>query len=121
MTTIREITVDELAAARQDPNPPMLLDVRGRAEYAAGHVPGAVNIPLDELPDHLDELRNNGAVAAICQSGRRSAQAAEQLGATGLDAVSVAGGTSAWAASGRPTLSDQRPPVQPRSEKEELS
>lgn len=121
MTTIREITVDELAAAREEPNPPMLLDVRDRAEYAAGHAPGAVNIPLDELPDHLGELRGGAQIAAICQSGRRSAVAAEQLGTTGIDALSVAGGTSAWVESGRPTLSDQGPSVQPHSKKEELS
>jgi rhodanese-related sulfurtransferase len=120
MTTIREITVDELSAARQNPNPPMLLDVRGRAEYAAGHVPGAANIPLDELPDRLGELRGTAQIAAICQSGRRSIRAAEQLGATGIDAVSVAGGTSAWVESGRPTRSGQRPPVQPHSDTEEL-
>ena len=106
MTAVREITVDELAAARQDANPPIVVDVRGRAEYAAGHVPGAANIPVDELPDRLGELQGSTQIAAICQSGHRSARAAEQLGATGIDAVSVAGGTSAWAESGRPTLTD---------------
>jgi rhodanese-related sulfurtransferase len=103
MTTIREITIDELAAARADADPPLLIDVRGHDEYATGHVPGAVNIPLDELPGRLVELHGSGPVAAICQSGRRSAQAAEQLGASGLDVVSVAGGTSAWTEAGRPT------------------
>ncbi|GAA4872239.1 rhodanese-like domain-containing protein [Actinomycetospora straminea] len=118
MTTIREITVDDLAAALRDSDPPMLLDVRGHAEYATGHVPGAVNIALDELPERLGELRGSAQIAAICQSGRRSAQAAEQLGATGIDVVSVAGGTSAWVESGRPTLSGRRPPVQPHPEEE---
>jgi rhodanese-related sulfurtransferase len=106
VTAIREITVDELAAARRDANPPMVLDVRGRAEYAAGHVPGATNIPVDELPDRLADLRGSGRIAAICQSGRRSVRAAEQLDAAGIEAVSVAGGTSAWAESGRPTRTD---------------
>lgn len=107
MPTIREITVDDLARqldhARERGDTPNLLDVRGRDEYASGHVPGAVNVPLDELPARLAELRTSGTIAAICQSGGRSARAAEQLGAAGIDAVSVAGGTSAWAASGRPT------------------
>ena len=72
------------------------------------------------------QASGSGAVTAVFTGGSmlygdHPAQAAEQLGATGLDAVSVAGGTSAWAPSGRPTLSDQRPPVQPRLEKEELS
>ncbi|GAA4804495.1 hypothetical protein GCM10023200_47280 [Actinomycetospora chlora] len=104
MATIREITVDELAAARANANPPLLIDVRGHDEYATAHVPGAVNIPLDELPGRLVELHGNGPVAAICQSGRRSIEAARTLGTAGIDTVSVAGGTSAWAQSGRPTL-----------------
>lgn len=103
MTSVREITTDELAAACQDVTPPLVLDVRTRAEYASGHVPGAVNIPLDELPDHIAELRGTRRVAAICQSGRRSAQAAEALSGNGMDAVSVAGGTNAWIETGRPT------------------
>jgi rhodanese-related sulfurtransferase len=103
MATVREITVDELAAARDAAAPPVVLDVRGRAEYAAGHVPGALNIPLDELPGHVGELRHAGPIAAICRSGRRSIEAAEALGAAGISAVSVAGGTDAWTATGRPT------------------
>lgn len=106
MTTIREIAIEELAAARANANPPVLIDVRGPDEFATGHVPGAVNIPLDELSGRLDELRGGGPVAAICQSGRRSAHAAEQLNAMGVDAVSVVDGTGAWAESGRPTLID---------------
>lgn len=103
MATVREITIDELAAARANADPPMLIDVRGHNEYAAAHVPGAVNIPLDQLPSRLAELPSHAPVAAICQSGRRSAQTAEQLGASGLDVVSVAGGISAWTDAGRRT------------------
>ncbi|MFC5139807.1 rhodanese-like domain-containing protein [Actinomycetospora rhizophila] len=106
MTTIREITVDQLAAVRRDVEPTLVLDVRGRAEYAAGHVPGALNIPLDELPERLEELRGSERVAAICRSGRRSIEAAETLVAAGFDAVSVAGGTTGWTAAGRPTRVD---------------
>lgn len=107
MSTVREITVDDLARqldrARERGTTPNLLDVRGRDEYASGHVPGAVNIPLDELPGRLADLRGSGTISAICRSGGRSVRAAAQLGVAGIDAVSVAGGTSAWAASGRPT------------------
>lgn len=106
MSPIREITVDDLARqldqALERGTPPNLLDVRGRDEYTAGHVPGAVNIPLDELPARLAELRNGATITAICRSGGRSARAVEQLGAAGIDSVSVAGGTTAWTASGRP-------------------
>lgn len=105
MTTVREITIDELAAARQYATPPLVLDVRNHAEYARGHVPGALNIPLDELPDRLAELRGAHHVAAICQSGRRSALAVKALSATGINAVSVGGGTRAWIEAGQPTNS----------------
>lgn len=107
MSSVREITVDDLARqldqARERGDAPNLLDVRGRDEFAAGHVPGALNVPLDELGGRLAELRTSGTISAICQSGGRSARAAEQLAAAGIDAVSVAGGTSAWTGSGRPT------------------
>ena len=98
--TVRETTVDDLAAAR-DAGEVTLVDVRNPDEYAAGHVPGARPIPLSELEDRLDEIPREGPVHTICQGGGRSAQAAELLTGHGVDAVSVAGGTQGWITSGR--------------------
>ncbi|MFE0651999.1 rhodanese-like domain-containing protein [Streptomyces sp. NPDC059534] len=77
------------------------IDVREPDEYTSGHVPGALSTPLSALGAVLGELPGDRPVYVICASGNRSAWAAEQLAARGLDAVSVAGGTAGWARSGR--------------------
>lgn len=60
-------------------NGALLVDVRTASEYAAGHVDGAVNLPLAELPDRLAELDASRAVVVYCQSGNRSSHAATLL------------------------------------------
>lgn len=77
------------------------LDVRERGEYAAGHVPGALLMPMGQLPARLAELDPCSRVHVICASGNRSTAMADLLRAAGFDAVSVRGGTRAWIASGR--------------------
>lgn len=103
---IREITVDELADRRG--SGVFLLDVRTPEEYAEVRVPGAVLIPLAELSARFDDLPEGVPVDVICRSGARSASAVEMLVARGVDAVNVAGGTSAWVRSGRAV--DSGPP-----------
>jgi len=80
-----------------------LIDVRTEGEFAAGHVPGAVNVPLGfTLADPAIQALDDGApVYVICQSGGRSARAADQLSAGGFAAVNITGGTGAWRSSGR--------------------
>ncbi len=84
-----------------------IVDVRSSEEYAGGHVPGAVNVPLEELPDRLGELADSGPVFVVCQSGRRSVQGVETLTGEGMEAVSVAGGTSGWAEAGHPLQTEE--------------
>ncbi|MTE23048.1 rhodanese-like domain-containing protein [Microbacterium sp. ZXX196] len=91
---MQEITVAELKARQKTP----LIDVREADEFAAGRVPGAVNIPLSELGARLDELPSEFDV--ICHLGGRSAQAAAALESRGYDATNVAGGTAAWIEAG---------------------
>ena len=80
------------------------VDVRTPEEYAAGHAVRARNIPLNELPAKLDHLEKNEPVYLICQSGRRSKEAAEILTANGFKWVfNVTGGTNEWTARGLPT------------------
>ncbi|GGV04206.1 MBL fold hydrolase [Streptomyces albospinus] len=70
-----------------------LIDVRNPAEYAAGALPGARNIPLAALPDRIGELDRDRPVVLYCRSGNRSVIAAALLEARGFDEVSdVAGG-----------------------------
>lgn len=93
---MKSITVAQLAERSGTP----LIDVRERDEFATGHVPGAVNLPMSELGDLLQELPD-GAFDVICQLGGRSARVVEALEARGYDATNVDGGTAQWIAEGR--------------------
>jgi rhodanese-related sulfurtransferase len=86
-----------------------LIDVRQPDEYARVHVPGARLMPLDELPELIDEIPMEVPVYLICQSGGRSHRAAEWLVAQGFDASNVAGGTVAWVDAGKPTATGTDP------------
>ncbi len=94
-----EIDVEQLAVARPSG---VVLDVRERAEFVGGHVPGAVLVPMGQLPAHMVELDRERDIYVICASGNRSSAMTDLLRAAGFDAVSVAGGTNAWVESGRP-------------------
>jgi rhodanese-related sulfurtransferase len=98
---IEQITTDQLQArmAEQDLT---LVDVREVHEYRAGHVPGAVNIPLGLIPVRLHELPADAELTIICQSGNRSMQACMWLAQQGRRAVNVHGGTATWMLSGKP-------------------
>ena len=93
---MKSITAAELAARTSTP----LIDVREREEFARGHVPGAVNIPMSEIGNRLDELPGE-AFDVICQMGGRSARVVEALEARGYDVTNVDGGTGEWIAQGR--------------------
>ena len=86
-----------------------LIDVRQRDEYETVHVPGARLMPMDELPELVDEIPSDVPVYLICHSGGRSHRAAEWLLAQGYDASNVAGGTAAWVEAGKPTVSGTEP------------
>ncbi|MEW9512265.1 rhodanese-like domain-containing protein [Streptomyces bacillaris] len=81
-----------------------VIDVRAPGEYAAGHVPGALNIPLDKLPEALPALKSasaRGSLLVVCASGVRSTRACEILAGADIEAVTLTGGTSAWEGDGR--------------------
>ena len=98
--TTPEIAVDRLA--REQAGGATVVDVREPGEYVAGHVPGTTLIPMGQLSSRLAELDRSRPVYLVCASGNRSAAMTDLLRAAGYDAYSVAGGTSAWARSGRP-------------------
>jgi len=80
-----------------------LIDVRTPAEFAAGHVPGALPVPLSELEARLPELaaHKQGDVYMICASGGRSGRAVKLLAREGFrHPINVEGGTRAWVAAG---------------------
>lgn len=97
---VDEVSLEEVES--RDPST-VVLDVREPVEYAAGHVPGAVNLPQADLADRLDELPRDRPLLLICQGGYRSQRAAQFLIQMGFAQVaSVAGGTTAWAEAGKP-------------------
>ncbi|MFB8120203.1 rhodanese-like domain-containing protein [Streptomyces sp. NPDC056465] len=101
MTTSTALTPSQAAARIGEFT---VIDVRTPGEYAAGHLPGAHNIPLDRLNEAAAVLKraaHRSPLLIVCASGTRSAQGCEQLTAHGIDAATLEGGTSAWAASGR--------------------
>jgi rhodanese-related sulfurtransferase len=77
-----------------------LIDVRQPDEYLDGHVPGAVLVPLNDLPDRLRELPPERPLYVICRTGARSAAAVEFLTEMHVDAINIAGGTKAWTEAG---------------------
>ncbi|MGH3320253.1 MAG: rhodanese-like domain-containing protein [Streptosporangiaceae bacterium] len=96
--------------AREVPGGAYLLDVREPDEWEAGHAPDAVHVPLGTLPARAGEVPREREVYVVCRSGGRSAQAAAYLHAQGCDARNVGGGMQAWAAAGRPMVSDSEAP-----------
>ena len=94
-----EIDIEQFAAARSLGT---VVDVRERHEYTAGHVDGALWIPMGQLAARAHELDRSRPVYVICATGKRSLAMTDLLRAIGLQAWSVTGGTTAWARSGRP-------------------
>ena len=88
---IPEIDVEELERRHGDGL--ILIDVREPDEYESGHVPGAVLIPLQSVPDSLAEIPDAGEIHLICASGGRSMHAAQFLAGSGRSTINIAGGT----------------------------
>jgi molybdopterin/thiamine biosynthesis adenylyltransferase/rhodanese-related sulfurtransferase len=94
---------DLLQGARSEA--PLLVDVREVVEFAAGHLPGSVNIPLGELPQRLGEVDPHAAPVFICRSGGRSLAACQlALRARIASPANLEGGLLAWAAAVDPGL-----------------
>ncbi len=82
----------------------LLLDVRTAEEFASGHLPGAVNISLQDLPSRLGEVPVDQPVVLYCRSGNRSGQAAALLEEAGYTQVADLGGIIDWQAAGLPVV-----------------
>lgn len=98
-SSVPSITVDE-AAKRIHDKTVAFIDVRSAEEYASGHAVGAQNYPLPSLGTHTGALKKFSEVYVICQSGGRSSSAVAQLLREKINAINVAGGTSAWRSAG---------------------
>lgn len=91
---------------RRDGTGPVVLDVRRRLEWEAGHIEGAVHMPLHDLPGRLDEIPP-GEVWVHCHTGYRSTVAASLLAARGRDVVSIDDEIGNAATAGLPVVTNQ--------------
>ena len=92
---IKYILASQLQEALKE-QPLNIIDVRERVEFAMGHIPTAVNLPLSEFVSGYQALDKDKTYHIICQSGARSEQACFFLDDQGYKVVNVDGGTSAW-------------------------
>jgi rhodanese-related sulfurtransferase len=93
----------------------VLLDVREDDEWAAGHIAGALHVPMMRVPQQLQHdpgpLTPDATIVVVCKVGSRSAQVTAWLRQQGYEAANLAGGMYAWEAAGRAIeASDDRPP-----------
>ncbi|SEA26446.1 Rhodanese-related sulfurtransferase [Bowdeniella nasicola] len=103
--TPQTITVADLDVTDPVPDGYVLLDVREDEEWEAGHAPGALHIPLGDLPDRIDELPDEDLLV-VCRTGGRSGRAAAWLNQNGYDAYNVDGGMTSWHQAGLPVTSE---------------
>jgi glyoxylase-like metal-dependent hydrolase (beta-lactamase superfamily II)/rhodanese-related sulfurtransferase len=104
VSRIEAVDPERLAERLEREDPPLVLDVRGEDEYAEGHVPDSLHIPYKELPERIDELPRDRAIATICKGGKRSGLAASILQREGFDPVIhvATGGFARWRSEDRP-------------------
>jgi rhodanese-related sulfurtransferase len=84
--------------------PAQLVDVRSATEFATAHLPGALNIPLEQIERRTEDLEANVPVVLVCQTGTRARMASALLAASGKDLVVLEGGTQAWLQAGYPAV-----------------
>ena len=112
-TRLRSMTADELSAWLDEGRDLLILDVRNEAEYAVGHIDGAVGLPVQQLSARLASVKSQlsahrgTTVVLVCRSGVRSSNALMQLEWAGLKNVHLLkGGMEAWIAQSRPICQD---------------
>ncbi|MEU4492744.1 rhodanese-like domain-containing protein [Streptomyces sp. NPDC023998] len=97
------------------PSDGLVLDVREDDEWAAGHVEGALHVPMSDFVARFGEvteaLADGGRAYVMCRVGGRSAQVTQYLVQQGIDAVNIEGGMLAWDGAGRPMVTDSGTPA----------
>jgi len=90
---IKQITARELDQKKGM----VLLDVRTDKEYAGGHIPGAVHVPLSEIGDRIKKLKKDKEIVVYCQNGSRGIWAIKRLMGMGYTSLfNLKGGFNAW-------------------------
>jgi rhodanese-related sulfurtransferase len=96
------VTVAEMAPGS------VLIDVREDDEWAAGHIDGALHIPMNQIPQHLnyrpESFASDQPLVIVCAVGGRSAHVTAWLLQNGIDAVNLEGGMGAWVSAGKEVI-----------------
>ncbi|WP_203236693.1 rhodanese-like domain-containing protein [Nocardia panacis] len=111
---VPSVPIEDVPVEFDRPDPAVratLLDVREDDEWRLGHAPGAIHIPMVDIPSRTEELDYDTELYVICRQGGRSLQVAEYLAHIGYDVIQVRGGMVAWQHAGRPLVGDgEQPP-----------
>ncbi len=100
-----EITVEDLKASLDGGEEMVVLDVREPWELEMARLDGSLDIPMNEIPDRLDEVPGDRPVAVLCRSGARSMKVTQYLRANGFaDVSNIGGGILAWANAYDPSM-----------------
>lgn len=105
---MKTISVPELKDRLDRFDSLQLIDVRSPSEFAAGHIPGAANMPMQEAESRLDDLNRRVPVILVCQSGTRASMTCAVLADRHPELVVLEGGTSAWMGAGLPVVATMR-------------
>ena len=105
-TKVTSIGAVELHERRESGDAPVVIDVRTPDEYASGHIPGAVNIPFDQVAQRIAEIDAPHGVALYCMVGPRARKGESALLAVGYEKIfHLEGGFAAWQAADLPVES----------------
>jgi rhodanese-related sulfurtransferase len=104
--TAESLELEPARAAALIEDGAQVVDVRTAEEHAAGHIEGAVHVPLERLDAEAGQLDRDRPIVFYCRAGNRSGMAAEAFSNSGWDAHSVAGGLLAWDEDGLPLEPD---------------
>ena len=101
------ISAPKMAEELAGPHPPLLLDIRNPREWAAKHIDGSMNVPLNHLQERLAGIPRDRRIAVHCAGGYRSSIAASILHQNGItNLIEMAGGLAAWEAAKLPVVSE---------------
>lgn len=101
------ITAADLVERLETADAPVILDVRSPEEYAEGHIPGAINVPYDQIAANLDSLESflTSEIIVYCRTGRRATVAENALREAGFtEVLDLEGHMTAWNEAGHPVV-----------------
>ncbi len=106
----KDIRPEELHAKLQAGEPLRLIDVRSPIEFAMGHLPGAVNVPLGSIQREIPGVARDERLVLVCHGGVRSETACQNVRDNYTNLYNLVGGTSAWIRAGLAVEANPKPP-----------